>query len=253
MKKIFAFLLAFTMPLSLAACGGSASTPSSSAPASAAAVSSSAVSAPVESTSEAPSEAFSEPTAAPAPSAEMSSEPASAPESLSEEAPAQPEETGAKALVIYFSWSGNTKTIAGEIASQTGADTFELVPVIPYSTDYNTVLDEAQNEQSENARPEITGGIENFASYDVVYLGFPNWWGDMPMILYSFLDAYDLSGKTIAPFVSSGGSGFSGTLRTIAGLEPGATITDGLSLSSSASQNPGGAVTEWLTKIGLAQ
>ena len=97
------------------------------------------------------------------------------------------------------------------------------------------------------------GGIENFESYDVIYLGFPNWWGDMPMILYSFLDGYDLSGKTIAPFVSSGGSGFSGALRAIASAEPGASLTDGLSLSSSASQTPGGAVADWLAEIGLAE
>ena len=155
--------------------------------------------------------------------------------------------------MIYFSRSGNTETIAGEIASQTGADTFKLEPATAYSTDYNTVLDEAQAEQRADARPEIVGSIENFDSYDVIYLGFPNWWGDMPMILYSFLDDYDLSGKAIAPFVSSGGSGFSGALSAIASAEPGATITDGLSLSSSASQNPGSAVTDWLADIGLAE
>ena len=155
--------------------------------------------------------------------------------------------------MVYVSWSGNTEAIAGEIAAQTGADTFKLEPTTAYSTDYDTVLDEAQAEQRADARPEIMGGIENFESYDVIYLGFPNWWGDMPMILYSFLDGYDLSGKTIAPFVSSGGSGFSGALRAIASAEPGASLTDGLSLSSSASQTPGGAVADWLAEIGLAE
>lgn len=160
-------------------------------------------------------------------------------------------ETGSSSLVVYFSWSGNTRTIANEIASQTGADIFELTPVTPYSTNYNTVLDEAKAEQNENARPEISGSIDNFDSYDVIYIGFPNWWGDMPMILYSFLDDYDLSGKTIAPFVSSGGSGFSNTLSTIAENEPEAEITEGLSLSSAESENPEQAVTEWLDNISI--
>ncbi|MCD7778718.1 MAG: NAD(P)H-dependent oxidoreductase [Clostridiales bacterium] len=160
-------------------------------------------------------------------------------------------ESASSSLVVYFSWSGNTRTIANEIASLTGADIFELTPVTPYSDDYDTVLEEAQTEQSENARPEINGSIENFDSYDVIYLGFPNWWGDMPMILYSFLDDYDLSGKTIAPFVSSGGSGFSNTLSAVYENEPNATLTEGLSLSSSESQNPEEAVTKWLNSIGL--
>lgn len=162
-----------------------------------------------------------------------------------------PEETGGKTLVVYFSWSGNTQTIAGEIQAQTGGDIFQLVPVTAYSTDYNTVLDQAQAEQRENARPEITGSIENLEDYDTIFVGFPNWWGDMPMILYTFFDSYDLSGKTIAPFVSSGGSGFSNTLSAMEELEPNATFLDGLSLSSSASAAPAERVSQWLSEIGL--
>lgn len=222
MKKFFAMILSCALLVTLAACGSMNPTSSE------------------ESTQPQTSEQSSQPS-------EESSTASSAPESTPESEP------GANALVVYFSWSGNTETIAGEIASQTGADTFQLEPATAYSSDYNTVLDEAQAEQRADARPEISGGIENFDSYDVIYLGFPNWWGDMPMILYSFLDDYDLSGKTIAPFVSSGGSGFSGALSAIASAEPGATITDGLSLSSSASQTPGGAVADWLADIGFAE
>lgn len=218
MKKFFAMILSCALFVTLAACSTSSE----------------------ESTGPQTSEQSSQ-------SSEDSSTAYSASESKPESEP------GANALVIYFSWSGNTETIAGEIASQTGADTFQLEPATAYSTDYNTVLDEAQAEQRADACPEIVGSIENFDSYDVIYLGFPNWWGDMPMILYSFLDDYDLSGKTIAPFVSSGGSGFSGALSAIASAEPGATITDGLSLSSSASQTPGGAVADWLADIGFAE
>lgn len=230
MKKFFAMILSCALLVTLAACGSMNSTSSEKSTGS-----------QTREQSSQPSEEFS--------TAFSTSEgtPDTTPESMPEPEP------GANALVIYFSWSGNTETIAGEIASQTGADTFQLEPATAYSTDYNTVLDEAQAEQRADARPEIMGGIENFESYDVIYLGFPNWWGDMPMILYSFLDGYDLSGKTIAPFVSSGGSGFSGALRAIASAEPGASLTDGLSLSSSASQTPGGAVADWLAEIGLAE
>lgn len=221
-KKVFAFILCIGVLFSLTACGGDSESAADN----------------VETPSQ--EEAVQESTA--------ETETAETPEETGTD---EQTETGSSALVVYFSWSGNTETIANEIAAQTGADIFELTPVTPYSDDYDTVLDEAQAEQRNNARPEINGSIDNFDSYSVIYLGFPNWWGDMPMILYSFLDDYDLSGKTIAPFVSSGGSGFSNTLTAIAESEPQALLTEGLSLSSSASKDPGDAVTEWLNNIGL--
>ena len=114
-------------------------------------------------------------------------------------------------------------------------------------------MDIAQEEQRNGARPTISGSIENFDSYEVVYLGYPNWWGDMPMIIYSFLDDYDLSGKRIVPFVTSGGSGFSNTISTIESMEPGADVLDGLSLGSSQAENPSDAVADWLSGLGLAE
>lgn len=164
-------------------------------------------------------------------------------------------ETGADsdALIVYFSWSGNTAWVANEIQAQTGADMFEIVPTEPYTDDYDTLLDIAQDEQKNNARPLIAGTVEDFEQYEVVYLGFPNWWGDMPMILYTFLDEYDFSGKTIAPFVTSGGSGFSNTISAIESLEPNASVVDGLSLGSSAAADPGADVTDWLSSIGVAE
>lgn len=159
--------------------------------------------------------------------------------------------TQGSSLVVYFSWSGNTRNVAEEIGKQTGADLFELVPSTPYSEDYDTVLEEAQNEQNENARPEISETIDGFENYDVIYLGYPNWWGDMPMIIYSFLDDYDLSGKTIVPFCTSGGSGFSGSLNTIRSLEPEAEVLEGLSLGSSEASHPSNAVSEWLDSNGI--
>ena len=86
---------------------------------------------------------------------------------------------------MYFSWSGNTESVANEIQTQTGVDIFEIIPAEPYTDDYNTLLDIAQDEQANNARPAIAEIVQNFEQYDVVYLGYPNWWGDMPMILRS--------------------------------------------------------------------
>lgn len=156
------------------------------------------------------------------------------------------------ALIAYFSWSGNTETVAQEIQAQTGADLFEIVPAEPYTDDYNELLDIAQEEQSSDTRPAIAETVD-LSGYDTVYLGFPNWWGDMPMILYTFLDEYDLSGKTIAPFNTSGGSGFSGSLDTIAEMEPEAEITEGISLGDGEAEDCADVVEEWLANIGMTE
>lgn len=225
MKKIASIFMVFTLLLSLAACSsntnntGTSSASQSSQPNSSQTVGSDDSSTDSES---------------------------SAPES-------EATQTGSKSLVVYFSWSGNTENVAKSIQSQTDSDIFEIVPATPYSDDYDAVVDLAQAEQSEDARPAIADSIENIADYDVIYVGYPNWWGDMPMILYSFLDDYDLSGKTIVPFVTSGGSGFSNTIRTIESMEPDAEVLDGLSLGSSQAENPGDAVANWLSGLGLVE
>lgn len=156
------------------------------------------------------------------------------------------------ALIVYFSWSGNTEAVAQEIQSQTGADLFEIVPAQPYTEDYDELLDIAQEEQSSDARPAIADTVD-LSGYDTIFLGFPNWWGDMPMIIYTFLDEYDLSGKTVAPFNTSGGSGFSDSLDMIAEMEPEARITEGLSLGSSEAEDCSDTVSGWLGSIGLAE
>lgn len=162
-------------------------------------------------------------------------------------------ENSANSLVVYFSWSGNTENVAEAIAEQTGSDIFKIIPETPYSDDYNTVIDVAQSEQRSNARPSISGSISNIEQYDVIYVGFPNWWGDMPMILYTFFDTYDLSGKTVAPFCTSGGSGLSDTVNTIKELEPSADVLNGLHIGSGSASNPDNAVSKWLTELGLIQ
>ena len=96
---------------------------------------------------------------------------------------------------------GNTQYVAYIIAENTGADIFRIEPVTPYPLNHSELEDIAQKEQSENFRPEIAGTVENIEQYDIIFFGFPNWYYDMPMIMYSFLDQYDLAGKTVVPFI----------------------------------------------------
>ncbi len=112
-----------------------------------------------------------------------------------------------KALVVYFSWSGNTKMIAYQIKEFINADIFEIVPEKAYSTSYNICVDEAKKEKESNARPAYLGSPKNIESYDVIFIGFPNWWGTMPMVLNTFLENTDLAGKTVIPFCTHGGGG----------------------------------------------
>lgn len=166
-------------------------------------------------------------------------------------APSDPSTEGSAAneaaLVVYFSRTGNTAAVAEEIREQIGADDFEIVPVEAYSDDYDAVTEAAQEEQNNNARPEIRDRIDNLDQYDTVYVGYPIWWGDMPMILYTFFDTYDFSGKTIRPFCTSGGSGLSQTVEAIRDLEPDATVTEGLHIRDAEDNQMPSEVTAWLT------
>lgn len=118
-------------------------------------------------------------------------------------------------MVVYFSWSRNTQNISKEIQKQTNLDIFEIVPEVTYSDDYDTVVDDAKKEQLEKSRPKIKNRVENIDEYETIYVGYPNWWGDMPMILYTFFDDYNLSNRTIAPFCTSGESRLLDTEKTI--------------------------------------
>ncbi len=154
-------------------------------------------------------------------------------------------------LIVFFSWGGNTKGIAQEIKSQTGADLFEIELVHPYSEDYDTVLDEAQRDQNEQARPEIKNHVENMDQYSTIILGYPNWWASIPMPIASFLEEYDLSGKTIVPFCSHGGGRFGQSLTAIAKLAPDATMGEGIAVSYSGDSGLPDDITKWLEKNGV--
>lgn len=156
------------------------------------------------------------------------------------------ESAGGKVLVAYFSWGGNTEGIAEEIQSQIDADLFEITLVNPYSTDYNTVLDEAQRDQNEQARPELAAHVENMEEYDTILLGYPNWWASIPMPVASFIEEYDFTGKTIIPFCSHGGGRFGQSLTAIAKLAPDAVMGEALSVHYSGGNTLPDDITEWL-------
>lgn len=156
-----------------------------------------------------------------------------------------------KILIAYFSWGGNTEGIAEEIQSQTGADIFEITMVNPYSSDYNTVLDEAQRDQNAQARPELANHVDNMDEYDIVMIGYPNWWASIPMPVASFLEEYDFSGKTILPFCSHGGGRFGQSLTAIAKLVPNATMGEALSVHYSGGSGLSGDVSDWLGSNGI--
>jgi len=175
--------------------------------------------------------------------------------------------SGNHSLVAYFSLAGeqygvgvieegNTSIIAHMIAEQTGADLFEIEPVTPYPTSHSELLDVSREEMANNARPEIAGTVDNMDDYDTIFIGYPNWWGDMPMIVYNFLESYDLSGKTIVPFCTHGGSGLSDTESTIADIT-GGTMKDGFAIPGTTAQNDRDTarneVTQWLKDGGFVE
>ena len=159
---------------------------------------------------------------------------------------AQTENTDGKVLIAYFSGGGNTRGIAEEIASQTGADLFEITCVEPYSDNYNTVLEEAQKDQNVQARPELASHVEDMEQYDTILLGYSNWWASIPMPVASFLEEYDFAGKTIVPFCSHGGGRFGQSLTAIAKLAPDANIGEGLAINYSGGASMASDVGAWL-------
>lgn len=112
-----------------------------------------------------------------------------------------------KILVAYFSWSGNTRVIAKQIQELTGGDLFEIQTSVPYTTEYRPCTEVAKKEKEADARPELKTKVSNMEDYDLVFVGYPNWWGTAPMAIWTFLESYDLSGKTLIPFCTHGGGG----------------------------------------------
>lgn len=221
MKKTITFLLSLLIVMSLAACGNSS-----------------------DQTDQA------------------SAESSSAENSTDDTADAETDETqqgetdvqGSRILVAYFSATNTTKGVAEHIANGLGADLYEIVPEEPYTDadlDYNDNNSRSTIEMNDpDTRPAISGSVENMEQYDIVFIGYPIWWGDAPRIVSTFAESYDFSGKTMVPFCTSGGSGIGSSAANLEQLTNGAGWRNGQRLNGSDSQE---TVMEWVNGLGLSK
>ena len=167
-------------------------------------------------------------------------------------------------LIVYFSRTGenynvgnvevgNTAMLASYIKEYLKCDSFEIVPMDKYPENYDECTELASKEKEDNARPKIDGKIDNFDSYKTVFIGYPIWWGDLPMIMYTFMEEYDLDGKTVIPFNTHEGSGNAGTYDTIKEKLPSANVnTQGLALDGKTARSEDGKqqTIDWLKQLG---
>lgn len=159
---------------------------------------------------------------------------------------------GASRVVIDDEIKGAMQYMAEIIADTSGGDLFRIETVQQYPGEHEPLVDIAADEKADSARPELATHIENLDDYDTIFIGYPNWWADMPMPLYTFLEEYDFSGKTIIPFNSHGGSRFSNTIETISSYAPNATvITDGFTVSKENVADVAEDLSAWVHGLGL--
>ncbi len=160
-------------------------------------------------------------------------------------------EKGGKTLVAYFSWGGNTRTIAEYVAEALDAPTFEIKTAKPYPEAYRPTTEVAKAEQRANARPELSTHVEGMESYDTVFLGYPNWWGTIPMALFTFLEEYDFSGKRVIPFNTHEGSGRGRSVEDIRRLIPGAKVEEGFAVRGGSVGGARPQVLDWIEGLGF--
>lgn len=211
--------------------------------------------------SPAPQQTPAAPTEAPAPV-----EAPAATEAPAQE-PTEAEPSASRILVLYFSRTGeqynvgviekgNTAIVAEMISEATGADLYELLPADDhYPTTYKELTDVGLQEQRERARPAYMDTVPDLSGYDTIFIGAPVWWGDWPMIMYTFFENTPLSGKTLIPFSTHGGSGLSGFDRSLASQYPECTVSKGLAIAGTDAQNRQDrvqqSVTSWLQDLGF--
>lgn len=159
--------------------------------------------------------------------------------------------SGASRKVTDGKLQGNTEYVASIIGQAVKGDLFEIKTVHQYPGSHKELIDYAKEENESKARPKLVSKIKNPDKYDIIFIGFPNWWYDMPMPVYTFFDEYDFSGKTIVPFCTHGGSRFSQAIKTIKELEKGAEVLDGYSVSRDNLEAAKEEVVKWLKKIGV--
>lgn len=242
MKKLLSFLCIFTMVFSFTACGGQNGTGNASE-------AEPSVSQPVHSQEPEQTESPGQQ------SEENNEEPAEAEQENTETADteAASEAEGSHVLVVYFSATGTTKALAEYAADAMGADLYEIVPEEPYTEadlDYGDSKSRSSIEQNdEAARPAISGSVEDMEDYDTIILGYPIWWGEAPRIVYTFMESYDFSGKTIVPFCTSGGSGIGASAKNLHSLAASDTTwLDGERFGSSSSRDD---MVSWINGLGL--
>lgn len=157
--------------------------------------------------------------------------------------------TDANILVVYFSATNTTKGVAQKIQTAAGSAIYQIVPAVPYTPadlNYNTDCRANREQNDPNARPAISGSVENIGQYDTVFIGYPIWWGQAPKIIYTFLESYDFSGKTLIPFCTSGSSPMGSSATNLHSLTPNATWLGGQRFGGSVSQS---AVNDWVNGL----
>lgn len=159
--------------------------------------------------------------------------------------------TGASRIVVDNNMLGATEYVAKAIADATGADLFQIKTVHTYPGTHKELIDYAKKEADSKTHPKMTSKINNFADYDVVFVGYPNWWYDMPMVIYTLFDEYDFSGKTIIPFCTHGGSGFSQSVQTIEKLEKNAKVISIPAIARNNVAQSRKGLENWLQKQGF--
>ena len=174
--------------------------------------------------------------------------------------------TNKKCLIAYFSRkgqnyvsgrivdlkAGNTEVVANMIQKITGGVLFHIESVIAYPKGYTETTEVAKNELRAKARPKLTGHVENMGAYDVIFLGYPNWWGTLPMPVFTFLESYDFSGKTIVPFCTHEGSGMGHTEQDIVKACPKATVLKGIAVQGASASSADSKVSSWIDGLGFS-
>jgi flavodoxin len=174
--------------------------------------------------------------------------------------------TNKKCLIAYYSRRGqnyvsgrivdlkvgNTEVVANMIQKITDGDMFHIESVTAYPKYYAEATEVAKNELRAKARPKLTGQVENMGAYDVIFLGYPNWWGTMPMPVFTFLESYDFSGKTIVPFCTHEGSGMGHSEQDIAKACPKATVLKGIAIHGTGASSADSNVSSWIDELSIS-
>jgi flavodoxin len=156
-----------------------------------------------------------------------------------------------KVLVLFFSHSGNTRSLAEMIHHQVGGDLVEIKTTLPYPQDYDTVVDQAKREQQQNFRPQLATQNNDLSTFSTIFIGYPNWWGTMPMALFTFFESHNLSGKKLIPFCTHEGSSLGRSIADMQKLAPGATILEGLAIRGRSVRDTSARtdIADWLAKL----